>query len=58
MTGSAQSTGRPIGRPRLAVPMHFNSNEKIRVDPHAFAANAARAGHTVRVMTPGESLDL
>ncbi len=45
-------------RPRLAVPMHYNSNEKIRVDPHAFAADAARAGHTVRVMTAGEHIEL
>ncbi|QYM77880.1 metal-dependent hydrolase [Horticoccus luteus] len=45
-------------RPRLAVPMHYNSNEKIRVDPHAFATAAASAGHTVRVMTPGETTAL
>ncbi|HVU24762.1 MAG TPA: metal-dependent hydrolase [Opitutus sp.] len=45
-------------RPRLAVPMHFNSNEKIRVDAIAFAAEAARAGHRVRVMAPRETLDL
>jgi L-ascorbate metabolism protein UlaG (beta-lactamase superfamily) len=45
-------------RPRLAIPMHFNTNEKIRVDPDAFAADAARAGHTVRVMSPGEIINL
>lgn len=45
-------------RPRLAIPMHYNSNEKIRVDPHAFAADAAHTGHVVRVMTPGESIDV
>ncbi len=45
-------------RPRLAVPMHYNSNEKIFVDPHAFATDAARAGHTVRVMAPAETLAL
>jgi L-ascorbate metabolism protein UlaG (beta-lactamase superfamily) len=45
-------------RPRLAVPMHYNTNEKIRTDPHAFAAAAAAAGHTVRIMAPSESLDL
>ena len=44
-------------RPRLAVPMHYNSTPKIRQDPHAFAARAAQAGHAVRVMTPGESID-
>lgn len=45
-------------RPRLAIPMHFNSNDRIRVDPHAFARDAAAAGHPVRVLAPGESLDL
>jgi L-ascorbate metabolism protein UlaG (beta-lactamase superfamily) len=45
-------------RPRLAIPMHYNSNAKICTDPHAFAAEAARTGHTVRVMSPSESLDL
>lgn len=45
-------------RPRLAIPMHYNSNEKIRVDPHAFAAAAAHQGHMVRVMSSGETIDL
>ncbi len=45
-------------RPRLAVPMHYNSNEKIFVDPHAFATAAAHAGHAVRVMNPRETLEL
>jgi len=45
-------------RPRLAVPMHYNSNEKIFVDPHAFAADAARSNHTVRVLTAGETIAL
>lgn len=45
-------------RPKLAIPIHYNSNAKIRQDPHAFAALAARAGHTVRVMTPGETIEL
>lgn len=45
-------------RPRLAIPMHYNSNERIRVDPHAFAAAAGRAGHAVRVMSVGETIDL
>ncbi|HWA86409.1 MAG TPA: metal-dependent hydrolase [Opitutus sp.] len=45
-------------RPRLAIPTHFNSNDKIRVDAIAFAAEAARAGHPVRVMRPGESLEI
>lgn len=45
-------------RPRLAVPMHFNSNAKIRQDPHAFATAAAQAGHAVRVLSAGETLSV
>ena len=43
-------------RPRLAVPMHYNTNEKIRQDPHAFATRAATAGHTVRVLSAGQTI--
>ena len=45
-------------RPRLTVPMHYNSNDRIKTDPHAFAAAAARAGHAVRVLTAGETTTL
>lgn len=45
-------------RPRLAVPMHYDTTEKIRANPHAFAGRAATAGHAVRVMGAGESFDL
>lgn len=45
-------------RPRLAIPMHYNSNEKIRVDPLVFAAMATRTGHPVRVMGIGETIAL
>jgi L-ascorbate metabolism protein UlaG (beta-lactamase superfamily) len=45
-------------RPKLAIPMHFNSNPKIQQDPDAFAASAGRAGHRVRVMKAGESLEV
>jgi L-ascorbate metabolism protein UlaG (beta-lactamase superfamily) len=44
-------------RPRLAVPIHYNTNDKIRQDPHAFAAKAATAGHQVRVLSAGQTLD-
>ncbi|HVS52528.1 MAG TPA: metal-dependent hydrolase [Opitutaceae bacterium] len=43
-------------RPRLAVPMHFNTHAKIRVDAPAFAARAAAAGHEVRVLKSGETI--
>lgn len=44
-------------RPRLCLPMHYNTHEKIRVDPQAFVALAAAAGHAVKVLSPGESLE-
>ena len=45
-------------RPKLAVPMHYDTTEKIRQNPHAFAASALAAGHTVRVMGAGESIEI
>ncbi len=45
-------------RPKLAVPMHYDTMEKIRQNPHAFAASALAAGHTVRVMGAGETIEL
>jgi L-ascorbate metabolism protein UlaG (beta-lactamase superfamily) len=45
-------------RPRLAVPMHYDTTEKIRANPHAFAEHAAAAGHAVRVMGAGETLEI
>lgn len=45
-------------RPRLAIPMHFNSNDRTRADAPAFAAAAARAGHNVRVLAAGSVLEL
>jgi L-ascorbate metabolism protein UlaG (beta-lactamase superfamily) len=45
-------------RPRLAVPMHYDTTEKIRQNPHAFAERAAASGHTVRVMGAGEFLEI
>ena len=45
-------------RPRLAVPMHYDTLEKIRQNPHAFAASAAAAGHVVRVMGAGETVEV
>lgn len=45
-------------RPKLAVPMHYNTFDAIRTDPTAFAARASAAGHPTRVLAAGESLDL
>jgi len=43
--------------PKLAVPMHYNTSDKIRVDPQAFVTRAAARGHTVRLLEPGGSLE-
>ncbi|MCX6952214.1 MAG: metal-dependent hydrolase [Verrucomicrobia bacterium] len=45
-------------RPKVAVPIHYNTHDKILADPHAFAARAATAGHAVRVMAAGTRLDV
>ena len=43
--------------PRLAVPMHFNTSEKIAADPRVFETQASARGHTVRILAPGDCLD-
>lgn len=43
-------------RPKVAVPMHYNTWPLIAQDAAAFAARAAQSGHTVRVLKPGEAL--
>lgn len=44
-------------RAGLAIPMHYNSNEKTRVDPHGFAADAVGRGHRARVMSARETAE-
>jgi len=43
--------------PRLAVPMHYNTHDKIRVDPQSFVRSAAARGHTVQLLSPGGTLE-
>lgn len=45
-------------RPKVAVPMHYNTWPPIAQDAAAFAARAAQAGHVVKPLQPGESLTL
>ena len=45
-------------RPKLAAPTHYDTLEKIRQNPHAFAEKAAAAGHKVRVMGAGETIEV
>lgn len=44
--------------PRLAVPMHYGTSEKIQADPAVFQGRAAACGHAVKILQPGESLDI
>jgi len=43
-------------KPRVAVPMHFNTWPVIAADAERFARIAAGTGHDVKVLRPGESL--
>lgn len=45
-------------RPRLTIPMHFNTFPQIRQNPELFAGFCAAEGYKVRVMEPGEELNL
>ncbi|MEX2044980.1 MAG: metal-dependent hydrolase [Opitutus sp.] len=45
-------------KPKIAVPIHYNTWPPIAQDAGAFAARAAKAGHTVKVMKSGDTLDL
>jgi L-ascorbate metabolism protein UlaG (beta-lactamase superfamily) len=43
---------------RLAIPMHYNTFDLIKVDPHAFAAKIAAAGSRAKVMAVGERIEI
>lgn len=45
-------------RPKLVVPLHYNTFPFIQQDPEAFAAKVRAAGMEARVLQPGESMDL
>lgn len=45
-------------RPKLVIPMHYNTFPVIIQDPEAFAASVLAAGMQARVLQPGESLSL
>ena len=45
-------------RPKIAVPMHYNTWPIIAQDATAFAGRAAQSGHVVRVLAPGEMLEM
>ncbi len=43
-------------RPRLAIPMHYNTWPQIKQDPRAFASAAKARGHAVNPLPPGGTL--
>ena len=45
-------------RPRLTVPMHYNTFQAITQDPEAFAAACQAEGYEAKVLWPGVSLTL
>lgn len=45
-------------KPRLAVPMHYDTWPLLAQDADAFAVAAGRRGHRVQVLRPGESLSV
>ena len=49
-------TALDLLKPRVAVPIHYNTWPVIAQDPNAFAGRAAESGHTVKVLQPGETL--
>jgi L-ascorbate metabolism protein UlaG (beta-lactamase superfamily) len=45
-------------RPKLCVPIHYNTWPVIAQDAAAFSRRAAERGHAVRVLPPGGSIEL
>ena len=45
-------------KPKLSVPMHYNTFEMIQVDPEIFVREAGKHGYKVNVLSPGNRLSL
>jgi L-ascorbate metabolism protein UlaG (beta-lactamase superfamily) len=45
-------------KPRIAIPMHYNTFDLIAADPRQFAQKAARHGAKIEIIDPGESIEL
>ena len=45
-------------KPRLVVPLHYNTFPLIETDPEAFAESVRGAGVEARVLQPGEALEV
>ena len=50
---------RAVGmiKPKIAVPMHYNTFPAIKADPSEFAAKVGEKLTRVRVLAPGEELE-
>jgi len=45
-------------RPKLAIPMHYNTWDLIKADPTEFAQKANLQGYEVKVVDPGEDISI
>ncbi len=45
-------------KPKLVVPVHYNTFPYIETDPEAFVEKVRQAGTEARVMAPGSSFEL
>ena len=45
-------------KPRLTIPIHYNTWPPIAQDAEKFAGDADAAGHDVKILAPGESIPL
>lgn len=59
-TMGIEDAARAVGflKPRMVVPMHFNTFDLIRQDPEAFRKLVSKELAEVRIMKPGESIEL
>ncbi len=47
-----------IVKPKLAIPMHFNTFDKIKADPNEFKEKAEKLGFKVKIMNIGETIEI
>lgn len=47
-----------IVRPKLAIPMHYNTFPQIKADPEEFRTNAEKEGFKVKVLKIGDEIEI
>lgn len=47
-----------IVKPKLTIPMHFNTFDKIKADPNEFKEMAQKQGFEVKILNIGETLEI